>query len=124
MDRVIEFLKKIHAMKIHILTVGGPKESALSFLAFMYKEKLDQLDKLKDKSKATVQEKHTISHANRQIPPKGPHKEDIMNIFSVVAAMSFVGLFLIVPSTQNDSISPKDISVKTVLHWDRYATFR
>lgn len=37
MDRVIEFLKKIHAMKIHILTVGGPKESALSFLAFMYK---------------------------------------------------------------------------------------
>ena len=62
MDTVIKFLKKIHAMKVHILTVGGPKESALSFLALMYKEKLDQLDKLKDKSKATVQGKSTISN--------------------------------------------------------------
>lgn len=43
---------------------------------FYVKEKLEQLDKPKDKSKTTVQEKHTISNANRQIPPKGPHKED------------------------------------------------
>lgn len=42
-----------------------------------------------------------------------------MNIFSVVTAMSFVGLFLIVPSTQNDSISPKHISMKMILYRDQ-----
>jgi len=47
-----------------------------------------------------------------------------MNIFSVVTAMSFVGLFLIVPLTQNDSISPKHISMKTILYRDQYVTFQ
>lgn len=47
-----------------------------------------------------------------------------MNILSVVTAVSSVGLLLIVSSTQKDSISPKHISVKTILHWDQYATFQ
>lgn len=48
-------------------------DTALSFQVFRQKKKLDQL---RQKSMPSVQEKHTISNAKRQIPPRGPHKED------------------------------------------------
>ena len=34
-NKILKKKKLIHAVKIYILTVGGPKDSALSFLVFM-----------------------------------------------------------------------------------------